>query len=38
MWAYKEHTQSNILILLGFFGGHMIDLAIGEILLSSRSW
>jgi hypothetical protein len=29
----KEHTQYHILGLLGFLGNHMINHAIGEILL-----
>jgi hypothetical protein len=36
MGACKEHTQYNILSLLGFFGSHVVDLAIGVVLLPLR--
>jgi hypothetical protein len=33
MIVFKEQTQYQILVLLGFHGSHMVDLAIGEALL-----
>jgi hypothetical protein len=35
--ANKEHTQYHILRLLGFLSSHMVDLAVGEVLLSLRA-
>jgi hypothetical protein len=33
----EEHTQYNILILLGFLSRHKVDLSIGEVLLPLRT-
>jgi hypothetical protein len=33
----KKHTQYHILGLLGFLSWHVVDLAIGEVLLPLRT-
>jgi hypothetical protein len=33
----KEHTQYHILGLLGFLSSHLVNLAIGEVLLPLRA-
>jgi hypothetical protein len=33
VWVCKEHTQYYIMGLLGFLGSHMVNHAVGEILL-----
>jgi hypothetical protein len=35
--SFKEHTQYHILGLLGFLDCHMVNLVVGEILLSMRT-
>jgi hypothetical protein len=35
--VWKEHTQYHILGLLGFLDSHMVDVAVGEIMLPLRT-